>query len=273
VQLAYEYGYGFDGGRRWRKDYLNGVWTRYPCGVACGAGELVEQTSDLSGSQWTVSALYLQGISLVRRNNEWHHFDPLGTAGVITNGSAQVVSNNLYDVFGVLRHQQGSAETPWRLPNIAQAEENMFFNGSSFLLRRDQPVLRPLGVPPWLLACGAACGLLLWRLLKFWEECRIECIGQHGIDWAYCMAGCLLRKVCREGRDGPISQALCAACSACVLVSVGGALKPTPVPVPVPVPVPAPTPIPVPVPIPAPIPIPCLAFGGIAPARACAVER
>ncbi|GIV20769.1 MAG: hypothetical protein KatS3mg023_2520 [Armatimonadota bacterium] len=54
----------------------------------------------------------MQGISLVRRNNEWHHFDPLGTAGVFTNGSASVVSNNLYDVFGVLRYQQGSAETP-----------------------------------------------------------------------------------------------------------------------------------------------------------------
>jgi len=38
------------------------------------------------------SALYLQGISPVQRNNEWHHFDPLGTA--------QVVSNNVYDVFG-----------------------------------------------------------------------------------------------------------------------------------------------------------------------------
>jgi len=62
VQLAYEYGYGFEEGRRWRKDTVNGVWTRYPCGVACGAGELVEQTSDLSGSQWTTSALYLQGI-------------------------------------------------------------------------------------------------------------------------------------------------------------------------------------------------------------------
>jgi hypothetical protein len=112
VQLAYEYGYGFDGGRRWRKDYVNGVWTRYPCGVACGAGDLVEQTSDLSGSQWTTSALYLQGISLVRRNNEWHQFDPLGTAQVITNNSARVVSNNVYDLFGGLRHEQGSAETP-----------------------------------------------------------------------------------------------------------------------------------------------------------------
>ncbi|MER3473178.1 MAG: hypothetical protein C4335_03925, partial [Armatimonadota bacterium] len=67
VQVAYEYGYGFDGGRRWRKDYVNGVWTWYPCGVGCGAGELVEQTSDLSGAQWTTSGLYLRGISLVRR--------------------------------------------------------------------------------------------------------------------------------------------------------------------------------------------------------------
>jgi len=56
----------------------------------------------------------LRGISLVRRNSEWHHFDPLGTAGVITNGSASVVSNNLYDAFGVLRYTQGSAQTPWR---------------------------------------------------------------------------------------------------------------------------------------------------------------
>ncbi|MGQ9736287.1 MAG: hypothetical protein ACUVRT_00010 [Armatimonadota bacterium] len=33
----------------------------------------------------------------MRRNNEWHHFDPLDTAGIITNGCAQVVSNNLDD--------------------------------------------------------------------------------------------------------------------------------------------------------------------------------
>jgi len=102
---------------------VNGVWTRYPCGVACGAGELVEQTSDLSGSQWTTSALYLQGISLVRRNSEWHHFDPLGTAQVITNGSAQVVNNNLYDVFGVLRYEQGSAQTPWRWRYAVRTDE------------------------------------------------------------------------------------------------------------------------------------------------------
>jgi len=66
-----------------------------------------------------------RGISLVRRNNEWHHFDPLGTAGVITNGSAQVVSNNLYDLLGVLRHPQGSAQTPWRWKRERLGDEAM----------------------------------------------------------------------------------------------------------------------------------------------------
>ncbi len=81
------------------------------------------------------------------RNSEWHHFDPLGretylpapslqrkgasddatpllagegkgerltnrTRGSDEDMSASVVSNNLYDLFGVLRYQQGSAETP-----------------------------------------------------------------------------------------------------------------------------------------------------------------
>jgi hypothetical protein len=94
----------------------------------------VEQQKPLEGGSWTVSALYLQGISLVRRNNEWHHFDPLGTAGVITNGSAQVVSNNLYDVFGVLRHQQGSAQTPWRWKAANLSEEGLIHMGGTYMV-------------------------------------------------------------------------------------------------------------------------------------------
>ncbi len=91
-------------------------------------GDLVEQQKPLDGGDWVTSALYLQGISLVRRNNEWHHFDPFGTAGVITNGSAQVLSNNLYDLFGVVRYQQGSAQTPWRW-RLPISEEAMMLWG------------------------------------------------------------------------------------------------------------------------------------------------
>ena len=37
--VAYQYAYGADGNRRWSKDIANDLWTWYPCGVACGAGE------------------------------------------------------------------------------------------------------------------------------------------------------------------------------------------------------------------------------------------
>jgi hypothetical protein len=54
-----------------------------------------------------------------------HHFDPLGTAQVITNNSAGVVSNNLYNLFGVLRYEQGSAQTPWRWKRERLGDEAM----------------------------------------------------------------------------------------------------------------------------------------------------
>ncbi|MDE2126194.1 MAG: hypothetical protein KGJ62_06365 [Armatimonadetes bacterium] len=61
--------------------------------VACSAGDLVEQTSDLTGQSWSTSALYLRGMgcgsSIYRRNSEWHLFDAGGTAGVITDGSGR----------------------------------------------------------------------------------------------------------------------------------------------------------------------------------------
>jgi hypothetical protein len=59
-------------------------------------------------------ALCLQGLSLVRRNGEYHHFDVLGTVGVVTDAGGTVLSSDLFDAFGVLRHAQGQAATPWR---------------------------------------------------------------------------------------------------------------------------------------------------------------
>jgi hypothetical protein len=192
VQLAYDYGYGFDGGRRWRKDYLNGVWTRYPCGVACGAGDLVEQTSDLSGSQWTTSALYLQGISLVRRNSEWHHFDPLGTAQVITNGSAQVVSNNVYDTFGVLRYQQGSAQTPWRWRERAIAEEGTILATSTRVQFVPARMQATCAMPLSVRIPGIDTSVRITPLFTK-QECRDACgclFPEHGPKYKLCMWVC-----------------------------------------------------------------------------------
>ncbi len=52
--------YGADGNRRWSKDIVNNQWTWYPCGVAGGAGEMVEETSDLTDSNWATSGQYLR---------------------------------------------------------------------------------------------------------------------------------------------------------------------------------------------------------------------
>ena len=102
----------------------------------------MEQQKPLEGGSWTVSALYLQGISLARRNNEWHHFDPLGTAQVITNSSAQVVSNNVYDIFGVLRHPQGSAQTPWRWSDVHVSDEDLAGTDGKYLITKVNCALR-----------------------------------------------------------------------------------------------------------------------------------
>jgi len=145
--------------------------------VACGAGDLVEQTSDLSGSQWTTSALYLQGISLVRRNSEWHHFDPLGTAQVITNNSASVISNNLYDVFGVLRYEQGSAQTPWRWKENPQGEEGLVTASGRDYIPRHALSLQAGGAD--LQKCIDACK-------RNYETCKMLADAQYAVDKANC---------------------------------------------------------------------------------------
>ena len=121
--LAYQYAYGADGNRRWSKDIANDLWTWYPCGVACGAGEMVEETSDLTGSSWTTSGQYLRaggGCSslLIRRksstDDEYHHANLLDIITIVTNNNAQIINNNIYDSCGILCFSNGLANTPYR---------------------------------------------------------------------------------------------------------------------------------------------------------------
>ena len=126
--LAYQYAYGADGKRRWAKDIANNAWTWYPCGVACGAGELVEQGSDPTGGTWTTNAQYLRaggGCSsmLTRRksstDDEYHREEVLGVFGVITGVTGAVMSSNLNDKFGGLRQLEGLPATSSRIPRLA----------------------------------------------------------------------------------------------------------------------------------------------------------
>lgn len=93
--LQFQYGYGFDGGRRWRKDIVNNVWDWYPCGVACCAGDLVTLRSVNAGSTWSVLEKRLDKSSLV----DGVPFLGNGGSGAQRIGSEQAVT----DSFGVRR--------------------------------------------------------------------------------------------------------------------------------------------------------------------------
>jgi len=139
VTTLYQYGYGADGNRRWRKDLSGNVWTWYPCGVACSAGDLVEQTSNLTGTTWATSGLYLRaggGCSsqLIRRNSEYHHEDFLGDYGVITSGTGTILSNNLYDAFQVQRFSSGTAVSSSRFMAAKTDVEGLLFANTDYTI-------------------------------------------------------------------------------------------------------------------------------------------
>ena len=93
------YGYGFDGGRRWRKDLAGGIQDWYPCGVACCAGELVTLRSTNGGSTWTTlekklakgSASFVDGAELLA---------PVASGTRRMQGTTESATT---DAFGVVR--------------------------------------------------------------------------------------------------------------------------------------------------------------------------
>ncbi|HLH78951.1 MAG TPA: hypothetical protein VKV29_01570 [Chthonomonas sp.] len=203
--LVYQYGYGADGNRRWRKDLVNNVWVWYPCGVACSAGELVEEVSDLSGGVWKVQALYLRaggGCSslLVRRNGEYHHGDVLGNKGVITDGSGNVLSSNVYDAFGVSMFISGSAQTPYRPAGLVLDVEGLDFSGPpvacllyanrALALSEEQcggkpPRKKPKPKPPVGSACRDRCIQRYYQRQKECYEDYKDC-RHKGYSDSYC---------------------------------------------------------------------------------------
>ena len=221
VQPAYQYAYGADGGRRWRKDLANNVWTWYPCGVACCAGQLVEMQSDLTGNSWSTSAQYLRGLGPIRRNGEYHHFDPMGNAGVITNSSGAVLSSNLYDKFDVPRYAQGSAQTPQRPSGLLTSDEGLLRDQSSsngYIAGRSTQTLKPAIVPlPWpiLAVCAAACIVAIVFIAVDVADCvNNVCDAQRGVAKAKCVANCIVREV----GQNPVDFAVTAGCVFCICV-------------------------------------------------------
>lgn len=74
-----EFGYGYDGGRRYRHDLVEDVIDWFPCGVACCAGELVTMRSSDGGDIWETLHLSLsKGGAKIK--------DGIVTLGAISGG-------------------------------------------------------------------------------------------------------------------------------------------------------------------------------------------
>jgi hypothetical protein len=108
----FEFGYGFDGGRRWTKEIAADKWSWFPCGVACSAGELVEMQSTLAGSSWSTVSTNLKGpgcsSGLARGGTQWVLKDLLGRVSRSTDGSGNTVATAIFDMDGVARYGTGT---------------------------------------------------------------------------------------------------------------------------------------------------------------------
>jgi hypothetical protein len=108
----FEFGYGFDGGRRWTKEIAADKWSWFPCGVACSAGELVEMQSTLAGSSWATVSTNLKGpgcsSGLARGGTQWVLKDLLGRVSRSTDGSGNTVATAIFDMDGVARYGTGT---------------------------------------------------------------------------------------------------------------------------------------------------------------------
>ncbi len=130
---------------------------------------------------------------------------------MITNGGATVVSNNLYDLFGVLRYQQGSAETPWRWKYKKTGEEGFQIARNRMILpeRHLVPLWEVILPPPppskdpgyW--QCVYQCVRPMWKNRGFPE-----------VDWA-----CLAAAVCCAADPEPVTKSICCGISTACLKS------------------------------------------------------
>ena len=133
------------------------------------------------------------------------------TAGVITDGSANVLSNNLYDACGVLMYSSGSAAMQWRFEGRFVEEEGLVASaggGGDALAARGVEISAAAN-PVWnYLSCVDACAKALFaKVSPFWLKVACTAAG-------VCCASSVV--------DGPIGVACCGVGTVCLGLSLGG---------------------------------------------------
>ncbi len=89
-QVAYEYGYNSDGGKVWKKDYLNQQEYRYLCRIGCGGTPMRVYNRAMGNASWTSVEDYLPAGNALGYNTNWQfryaggELVMMGTNGVPT---------------------------------------------------------------------------------------------------------------------------------------------------------------------------------------------
>ncbi len=116
-----------------------------------------------------------------------------------TGESTSVISSNLYDLFGVKRYEQGSAQTPWRWKGKKQMEEGLQLARSRVALPERDLI--------------TSCAMLPLSPSKdpgYWQ-CVYQCVrqmwknrGLPEVDWA-----CIAAAVCCAADPEPVTKSIC----------------------------------------------------------------
>ena len=177
----FQYGYGFDGGRRWCKDLAGGVWDWYPCGVACSAGELVTLRSTDGGTTWTTYKKTTKGPVLLTEGSSFVLSSMNSTIDASASSTGSLEGVRLQDSMGVVR--SGAAST--QLPDMVCVEKDA----------------------DTVYAKMAAVGLNICRSESIDDlvDCAKKCTGKKGRNLANCIAKCLGVKQ----RDRTLDELFC----------------------------------------------------------------
>jgi hypothetical protein len=178
--LAFEYAYGFDGGRRWRKDHANDVWNWYPCGVACCAGELVVLQAGIEDTpSWQVVSVSLPTVGGRSHDGSAFASDLKSRLRLeITEGSTQ--GSAVVDEFGVARFVANSGTNyygQW-LPEDSDDEHVTSHSKETNIagaLGATSPSNNKIPYSLCAAGCEAFCHDVGWRTSECIEQCKLFC--------------------------------------------------------------------------------------------------
>lgn len=145
--------------------------------------------------RWKILTIPLTFDEQMIREYEGLRGDGTDRPHLIKGGASELSprsSNNLCDLFGVLRYPQGSAQTPWRSKGVAAGEEGLSWIGSATFIP-SRAVLITNGLKPLQVQIQQDrrnCKMELYACWGAAAAIAAACYTAVGVFWSICSGGC-----------------------------------------------------------------------------------